>query len=102
MFILAEETLATAFKFAGIQGSSPKTQEEALVEFTRLTKKRENKALELLILSEAVSVFIQDEVLAWTLSGQYPLVVEISPLSAPVKGKQTLLELIREAIGVSI
>ena len=55
-----------------------------------------------LILSEDVSAMLEQEVLAWQKSAQFPLIVEIPPLNGHLQGKKSLTDSIREAVGISV
>ena len=53
-------------------------------------------------MSEDVSVMLEDEVIAWQKKGEFPLIVEIPPLSGHLEGKLSLTDSIRQAVGVSV
>ena len=98
-FVLGEEEIIIGFDVVGIQGKVVSTREEALYGF------REAKnlpGLKALIMTEDVCSFIEEEVTAWNLSGQFPLLVEIPGIQGRREGKKSLLQSIREAVGVSV
>ena len=115
-FVIASRELVLAFRLVGVEGSVAVIRKEALQAFNRITGRdsadSEGGALhnvlpqdskpKVLILSEDVSVMIEDEVLAWQKAAKYPLIVEIPPLSGHLEGKKTLTDAIREAVGISV
>ena len=119
-FVIASRELVLAFRLVGVEGAVAVNRKEALQAFRSITGRdsadSEGGALHsvlhnvlpqdskprVLILSEDVSVMIEDEVLAWQKAAKYPLIVEIPPLSGHLEGKKTLTDAIREAVGISV
>lgn len=98
--MLGQSEIVTGFGLAGVRGKACVTREEVLEAFREKTGKA--SGVKVLILSEDASSLIQDELLEWQLSGAYPLVVEIPPLSGSPMGKKSMVETIREAIGIHV
>lgn len=107
-FVIAQRELVLAFKLVGVDGKSAANRREALDVFNRLTGNVIDNAMpvaerpKILILSEDVSVMLEDEVIAWQKKGEFPLIVEIPPLSGHLEGKLSLTDSIRQAVGVSV
>ncbi len=97
--VIAEEELVTGFKFAGIPGKAVFSREDASNTFREAVARDD---LDILILSESVSAMIEEEVVEWQAQGKLPLIVETPALSGPIPGKKSLVEAIREAIGIKI
>ncbi len=55
-----------------------------------------------LILTEEVVDWLDNEVTQWQLSGKYPLIVEIPGTMGKLEGRKTLVDSIREAIGIHV
>ena len=55
-----------------------------------------------LIMTEEVADWLGDSLIEWQLSNRYPLVVEMPGLMGRLPGRKTLVDSIREAIGVSV
>jgi V/A-type H+-transporting ATPase subunit F len=121
VFAIAEEELIIAFKMIGIEGSAVSSREEAESTFSDITKQRRLKKasgqsepdsdttsyfeledLKILILSEDIADMLGDALLDWQLSGNYPLVVEIPPLSGTSADHVSLVDAVRRAIGIRI
>ena len=107
-FVIAERELILGFKLAGIDGAVALNRTEALAAFNRVTGRGGAEAVpvderpKILILTEEVSAMLEDEVLAWQKSSQYPLIVEIPGIHGHLEGKKSLTDAIREAVGISV
>jgi len=89
-YCLGEEELVIGFRLVGIEAL------EGFLYATREVKPR------VLILTEEVASYLETETAEWNLSGQFPLLVEIPGLQGKLPGRKTLVESIREAIGISV
>ncbi|MBE6344070.1 MAG: ATPase V [Spirochaetaceae bacterium] len=109
-FVIGERELVLAFALVGVEGQAVANREEALESFHRVTGYGTSltsgtitvECPKILILTENVSVMIEDEVLEWQMKGEYPLIVEIPGLQGHLEGKKTLTDSIREAIGIHV
>ncbi|MGL4986733.1 MAG: V-type ATP synthase subunit F [Treponemataceae bacterium] len=110
-YIIGERELVLAFGLVGVKGEVAVNRNEALDAFLRVTSggvvdgkniTAQASDIRILILTESVSVLIEDEVLAWQKKGDFPLIVEIPPIQGHLQGKKRLTDAIREAIGVHI
>ena len=121
VFAIAEEELIIAFKMIGIEGRSVSSAEEAELAFSEITKRKRLRRrpessrssedadsyfdlsnLKILILSEDIAGMLGEAMLDWQLSGNYPLVVEIPPLSGTPTDHENLVDAVRRAIGIRI
>ena len=109
-FFLGEAELVTAFRFIGIDGMAIRDCEEAIAAFRKITEGfSENEPsiqgayhCHILLLTEEVADWLGELMIEWQLSGKYPLLVEIPGLSGKLAGRKTLVESIREAIGIHV
>lgn len=108
-FIIGERELVLAFKLVGVEGTVALNRTEALEAFNRITGHGEgvtqiplSERPKVLILTEEVSSMIEDEVLKWQKLSQNPLIVEIPGIRGHLKGKKSLSDSIREAVGIQI
>jgi V/A-type H+-transporting ATPase subunit F len=99
-FVLGESEVVAGFGLAGVRGRACTTRDDALAAFREMTGGQ--TPCRVLILTEDMSSLIQEEVLAWQLSGDYPLVVEVPALAGKLKGKKSMVDSIREAIGIQV
>jgi V/A-type H+-transporting ATPase subunit F len=53
-------------------------------------------------MTEEVADWLGDLLIAWQLSGRYPLVVEIPGTMGRLPGRKTLVDSIREAVGIHV
>jgi vacuolar-type H+-ATPase subunit F/Vma7 len=99
-FVLGGSEIVTGFALAGVKGKACTTREEALSAFRELTEGPEG--CKVLILDDEASSLIPEELRDWQLSGEYPLIVEIPAFSGTAAGKKSMVDSIREAIGIHI
>jgi vacuolar-type H+-ATPase subunit F/Vma7 len=118
-FFIGESELATAFRFVGVGGAPVSTVKEAQAAFRRATtgwveeagtvlpardsiEWPEASSCRVLVITEEVADGLGSELSDWQLSGRYPLVVELPGLMGRIEGRKTLVDSIREAIGVRV
>ena len=107
-FVIAEREIVLAFGLVGVAGAAAVNRAEALDAFNRATGKGGTAASpvesrpKVLILTEEVSMLLENEVLEWQKGAQYPLIVEIPGISGHLSGRKTLTDSIREAVGIQV
>ena len=108
---MGDPELVTAFRFVGIDGVSIRGAEDAQEAFRRVTESYDKTSgmvipgtepCKVLILTEEVADWLGDTLIQWQLSDHYPLIVEVPGLMGRLPGRKTLVDSIREAIGVHI
>ncbi|MEN6296760.1 MAG: hypothetical protein ABFC92_02290 [Rectinema sp.] len=111
IFALAEEEILIGFGMIGIKGKAVTGREDAIVTFRSIVQNKtctidggtvELSDCKMLILSEDVSDMIGEELSEWQLSGAFPLVVEIPPLSGSSAQHTRIVDAVRQAIGIKI
>jgi len=110
-FFIGDPELVTAFRFVGIDGVTAPGPEEAMAAFRKITEGWDATAgtvlpnvetCRVLILTEEAADWLGDTLTQWQLSGRYPLVVEIPGPMGRLEGRKTLVDSIREAIGIHV
>jgi V/A-type H+-transporting ATPase subunit F len=111
-FFIGDQELVTAFRFVGIGGTAAADAGEAQAVFLRITKGWDETAgtvlpgaaegVRVLIITEEVADWLGDLLIDWQLSDQYPLIVEIPGILGRLPGRKTLVDSIREAIGIHV
>lgn len=115
-FVIGERELVLAFSLVGVKGTVAVNRDGALDAFNQITGKGtlatatpaettvpvDSERPKVLIITEEVAVMLEEEVLQWQMSGNYPLIVEIPGIQGHMTGKKTLTESIREAIGIRV
>ena len=110
-FFLGDSELVTAFRFVGIDGIAVRGHDDALDAFRKITGGYDAAAktdlpgaglCRVLILTEEVADWLGDTLVQWQLSDRYPLIVEVPGLLGRIPGRKTLVDSIREAIGVHV
>lgn len=100
-FVLGSEDVITGFQFIGIRGIVVNNKEEALKEFNNVVNSIYGE-IGILIVTEKVALLIDEELIEWQLSGNYPLIVEIPDLDGHIEERKSLIEIVREAIGIPV
>lgn len=100
-FVLGSEDVITGFQFIGIRGAVVNNKEEALKEFNNVVNSIYGE-IGILIVTEKVALLIDEELIEWQLSGNYPLIVEIPDLDGHIEERKSLIEIVRDAIGIPV
>jgi V/A-type H+-transporting ATPase subunit F len=114
-FFIGDPELVTAFKFIGIEGTAVRDAAETAAVFRRITEGWVEEAetalpvslpgaesCRVIILTEETAAWLDNLLVDWQISGRYPLVVEIPGIIGRFPGRKTLVESIREAIGIHV
>jgi len=114
-YFLGDEELVTAFRFIGIHGIAVRDADEAVAVFRKITEGWNETAgmvlpdslpsaesCQVLIVTEETADWLGDFLINWQLSGRYPLLVEIPGIGGRQEGRKTLVDSIREAIGIHV
>jgi V/A-type H+-transporting ATPase subunit F len=110
-FFIGDPELVTAFRFVGIDGTAVLGPDDARAAFRKITEGWDETAgtvlptaetCRVLILTEEAADWLGDLLIQWQLSGRYPLVVEIPGPMGRLEGRKTLVDSIREAIGIHV
>jgi len=105
-YFIGDEELVTAFRFIGIEGVAVKDANEAVEVFKEVTEGTgvsvTTPRCQVLILTEETAEWLGDHMINWQISGRYPLIVEIPGISGRHIDRKTLVDLIREAIGIHV
>jgi V/A-type H+-transporting ATPase subunit F len=110
-FFIGDPELVNAFHFVGIDGVFAPGPEDALAVFRKITEGWDEIAgavlpnvetCRVLIMTEEVADWLGDTLTQWQLSGRYPLVVEVPGPLGHLEGRKTLVDSIREAIGIHV
>ncbi len=97
--VIGSEEIVIGFRFVGVPGTVVRTREEALGAFRSVTSAG---AARVLVLTEQASALIASEVMEWQLGGAYPLVVEIPGMEGHRADRTSLIDSIRDAVGLHV
>ncbi len=111
-FFIGSEELLIAFRFVGVEGVAVDDRADALAAFRGITL-GEEAALpafpvadrprpRILIITEEIAEYLGETLTDWQLGSEFPLVVEIPGLQGRLPGRKTLVEAIRNAIGIQV
>lgn len=110
-WIIGERELVLGFALVGVGGTVASSRDEALDAFYRMTGRGnqlaggtpvENQSPMVLILTEEIASYLEEEVREWQMGDRLPLIVEIPGLRGHLAGRKSLTESIREAIGIHV
>ena len=96
-YVIGDQDTVLGFRYAGIPGTTVETADEAAGALADVTGS--GKA-SIIIMTEHIASSIRARVNELRFGAALPLVVEIPGPEGPVEGRPTLLQLIREAVGV--
>jgi vacuolar-type H+-ATPase subunit F/Vma7 len=97
--VLGSEEIVIGFGFVGVPGTVIRTPEEAHSAFRAVTVGGQARVL---IVTEEVSAMIAAEVMDWQMGGAYPLLVEIPGLEGHSADRTSLIDSIRDAVGLHV
>jgi V/A-type H+-transporting ATPase subunit F len=114
-YVIGDPELVTAFRFVGIEGVPAVNPDETRAEFRRITQGWDTtagavlpsalpggEACRVLILTEEAADWLGEDLTQWQLSGRYPRGVEIPGIMGRLEGRKTLVDSIREAVGIRV
>ena len=99
VFVIGDTDTVLGFAHAGVPGEVVEEPEEARRAFAGVVEAGEVK---LLIITEGVAERIRQEVNRVRFGARMPVIVEIPGPEGPLPGRRTLMELIREAVGIRV
>jgi V/A-type H+-transporting ATPase subunit F len=111
-FFIGDSELVTAFRFIGVEGTAVSNADAARAAFLRITLGWDDTAkavlpggvegCRVLILTEEAADWLGNDLTEWQISGEYPLIVEIPGTLGRLPGRKSLVDSIREAVGVRV
>ncbi len=97
--VIGAQEVVLGFGFIGIPGTVARTAEEVRDAFRAVTSAGKARVV---ILTEQASGLIEEEIMEWQLAGAYPLVVEVPGLEGHRPDRVTLIDSIRDAVGLQV
>ncbi len=98
-YVIADEDIVLGFRYAGIEGEIVNEPAKALEAFRKAVSLPD---VGILMMTEKIADFLDEEVLKWQMESSYPLIVEIPDFDGHLPDRRTLAEAIREAIGINV
>lgn len=86
-------------KMAGIEGVVLHEREEIIKKLEELKKEED---IGIIIITEKIGLLIEDEVQKIKLSKEGPLLAEIPDRHGSIKGKDSIVKYVKEAIGLKL
>ncbi|MFH0964155.1 MAG: V-type ATP synthase subunit F [Planctomycetota bacterium] len=97
--VIADEDTALGFRFAGAEGRVVESPSEALAALKEVSRLPD---VGIVVLTERIARELRSEIDRVRYEARVPLVLEIPGPEGPLPDRRTMLDLIREAVGVSI
>ena len=98
-YVIGDEDMALGFRYAGVPGTVVNGPDEAR---RALEAAEESPDIGVIIMSQRAADWVRDEVDRVRFDEELPLLVEIPGPDGPLQGRRTLIEMIREAVGVRL
>jgi len=98
-YVIADSDTVLGFRYIGVRGEEVTNAEQARA---ALSRAEADPAVGVVIITDTIAQAIRPEVNRVRFGTPRPLVVEIPGRGGAATGRQTLLEMIREAVGIRI
>lgn len=98
-YCIGDEDTVRGFRLAGIDGQVVLTDQEAEAALEHVAGRAD---VGLVIINDVVAAGIREQVDAFRLEREQPLLVEIPGPQGPLAGRKTLRQLVHEAVGIRI
>ncbi|HDQ45260.1 MAG TPA: Vacuolar H+transporting two-sector ATPase F subunit [bacterium] len=98
-FVIGDAETVLGFSLVGIRGrvvATPDETREALSDAFR------TEGLGIIILTERVAEPVRSEVNRYLYTTRFPLIIEIPDRLGPLKGRRSIRDMIRSAVGVHL
>lgn len=97
--VIADEDTVLGFRFAGVEGRVVETPTEALAALKECARLPD---VGMVLMTEPIAANIREAVDEIRFHERLPLITEIPDSQGPSEDRRTFVQLIREAVGVSI
>jgi len=97
--VIGDEDTVLGFRYAGIAGTVVNDPDEAR---HALKAVQESGDVGTIIISEQAADWLREEVDEIRFDEELPLLVELPGPAGPLPGRRTLIEMIREAVGIRL
>ena len=98
-FVIGDEDTVVGFRYAGVDGQIVDLPQEAIQAFKKAIN---NPQIGILIITQQIAQNLNDLIETKRMEGGNPVIVEIPNRTGPMTDRKTLIEMIREAIGIKI
>jgi V/A-type H+/Na+-transporting ATPase subunit F len=98
-YVIGDHDTVLGFSLAGIGGRDVKNSREGLAAIKEALGYPD---IGILLITERLAEELRDEIDAVMITRRLPLIVEIPDIEGPVKGKATISDLVKSAIGIKI
>lgn len=98
-YCIADEDTVRGFRLTGVEGRAVTSPPEAAAALEAAAARPEHG---IVILTQGVAAWIREQVDAFRLERDRPLLVEVPGPEGPLAGRKTLRQLVRSAVGIHV
>lgn len=98
-FIIGDEDTVLGFGMVGVDGAIVRTADEARIAIKNAINDR---SIGIIIITERIANFIRETVDRYIFTLSFPLIVEISDRTGPMKGRKNIRDAVNTAIGIKL
>ena len=95
-FVIGDDDTVLGFRYAGLRGHAVTTAQEARLALQQAVRAQ----TPIVIITDVAAQMIRDEVNAIRFEAKTPILVEVPTRDGPIEGRPSLMDLIREAVGI--
>jgi len=98
-YVIGDESTVTGFGLAGVEGEVVETADEAR---EALAKAFSSPDVGIIIVTEKLAAQLHAEMEEYVFGRSFPLVIEIPDRTGPMKGRVSIRQLVRSAVGINV
>ncbi len=99
MRVLGSQEVVALFAFGGVDGTVVQTRGELLDALAAAEEEAEQR---ILVVEEQCAEWVRSEIDQFKLAHHGPLLVEVCGVDGPLADRQTPLDMVRRALGISL
>ena len=97
-FVIGDDDTVLGFRFAGLPGQVVSNKQEARLALQKAARAKDA----IIIITDVAAQMIREDVNAIRFEAKTPILVEVPTRRGPLEGRPSLLDLIREAVGIHV
>ena len=98
-YIIGDEDSVLGFKLIGVRGRAVENIDEARETFHKMIG---GNIIKILLITERVAEWLQQEISQHRDKRAFPIVVEIPDMGGPIPTRKSIAEIVRSAIGIEL
>jgi V/A-type H+-transporting ATPase subunit F len=98
-YVIGDESTVAGFRLAGVDGEVVETVDEAREELKKMFAASD---VGIIIITEKIAGQLREEMEDYIFGRSFPLIIEIPDRTGPVRGRVSIRQLVRAAVGISV